>query len=156
MLLMAWRGVRLRGRPEGLLRRDDEPELRVLMNLRNATAANMPHCAFYPCAIILRLSGDTEAMQANTHKIIDEVVRERFRDANIIDVRVTEDTDADGDPVFKITVVFEARSGRVDAHKAAGLIRHVRPKLLENNETKFPHFRFVSKADAQRLKPEAA
>lgn len=88
--------------------------------------------------------------------VIENVVRERFAGSAIEDVRIFEDVDFEGQPVLRVTVIFEPKRGKLDAEKTSGITRHIRHKLLEMNEEKFPFFRFVSKADAKALKAAAA
>lgn len=78
--------------------------------------------------------------------IIEGTVRERFG-AQISSVRVTKETDHDGDDIFRVTVVYDG-TVPLDAHKTSGIVRHTRHKLIERNEHTFPIFAFVSKADA--------
>jgi hypothetical protein len=87
--------------------------------------------------------------------LIDRIVRERFKDVNIDRVTVVRDTDHEDDDIFRVMVVFDQR-GPLDAHKSAGLARHLRHALLERKERAFPIVSFVSRSDAKRLAPEAA
>jgi len=94
-------------------------------------------------------------MERAVHDLIESVVRRRFADASIEAVNITEDTDFDGDAVFRVTVVFNSK-GPLDSHKTTGIVRHLRHQLLERDESRFPVLTFLSKADAARLSPEAA
>jgi len=82
-------------------------------------------------------------------ELIENTVKSRFPDANIISVKVSEDESSDGGRVLNVTIVFESASGSIDPHKAAGLIRHTRPKLRELGEDAFPIFSFMTKSDAE-------
>lgn len=86
-------------------------------------------------------------------EIVSAVVHDRFPSATIERITVEPDVDQDGDPILKITVIFE---GKLDAHRMVGLVRHVQPKLMEHHFNQFPIFRFVSKKDAASLKIAAA
>jgi len=88
--------------------------------------------------------------------IIETVVRERLADAHVLDVEIKEDQDFEGDTVYRVMVVYDNASGRVDADKAAGLARHTRSRLGERNVFNFPIFRFVTQSDAKKLKAAAA
>ena len=79
-------------------------------------------------------------------RTIEGVIRERFSDTTIVSIVVTEDSDFDGEPVFMIRVVFDSKTP-LDAHKTAGIVRHIRHKLLEMEEEAFPIMAFVSKAE---------
>lgn len=87
---------------------------------------------------------------------IAAVVRERFADALIDSVTVEADEDSDGDPILRITVVFESEIADLETHRLTGLARHVRPSLIERREAGFPIFRFMTKRDSDRLRHEAA
>jgi hypothetical protein len=91
----------------------------------------------------------------NIVELIERVVREKFSDEAIDTVRVVTGRDYDGDEVFNVTVVY-SKNGPLDSHKTSKIVRHVRHKLLEKQQTAFPIFTFRSKSDAARLKPEAA
>jgi len=82
-------------------------------------------------------------------QVIKEIVKSRFPDANILSVKVAADESSDGGRVLNVTVVFESASGSIDPHRAAGLIRHTRPKLREAGEEAFPIFSFMTKSDAE-------
>jgi hypothetical protein len=95
-------------------------------------------------------------MTNDIKQIIESVVRERLSEARILNVEVEEDEDLDGDTVFRVMVVYDQQNGVVDAHKAAGLARHTRSRLGQQNIFNFPIFRFVSQSDAKKLKAAAA
>jgi hypothetical protein len=95
-------------------------------------------------------------MTADIKSIIEDVVRERLTDARITDVRIEEDEDSDGDTVYRIMVIFDNETGRLNADRTSGLARHLRSRLSESNVYNFPIFRFVSQADAKKLRAAAA
>lgn len=91
-------------------------------------------------------------MQVGTLKeVIETVVKNRFPDADIISVDVLEDEGSEGERVLRVTVVFEttSQSQLLDPHRAAGIVRHMRPKLRAIGEDAFPILSFISKADAE-------
>ena len=88
---------------------------------------------------------------AQITEVIETVVRERFDGAPIEAVRVEAEIDYDGVPVVRVTVIFDAKKGSLDAHKTAGITRHIRHRLLAEDEDAFPIFAFVSKSDAARI-----
>ena len=57
--------------------------------------------------------------------------------AQIVGLTVKEAEDADGDPILRIDVVFEAAEGRLDPKKVLGLIRNLRKPLADEGGT--PH-----------------
>jgi len=87
--------------------------------------------------------------------LIENTVRERFADIDIQSVTVVEDVDFDGGPVFRVRIVFD-HQGPLDAGKTSGIVRHLRHRLVEQDETAFPIVAFVSKSDAAGMKAEAA
>lgn len=91
------------------------------------------------------------ASAAEIQRIAETVIADRFGDGTkIISVSVREDTDADGDDVLIVRVVYETESGQLDARKAAGLVRHLRSKLHDDiSEDRFPLLSFISRMDAQ-------
>ena len=88
------------------------------------------------------------------NKVISEVVRQEFSGANIQTVLVREDVDDDGDDVLFITVVFDSAKN-IDASKAVGLARHLRPAFEKRHEERFPIISYRSAADHKRLSEAA-
>lgn len=95
-------------------------------------------------------------MALSLEEIVSELVRERFADTEIDSIKVEADRDSDGDPILRITVVFDSEVAKLESSKLAGLARHMRPKLEERSEPGFPIFRFLSKRDSERLRHAAA
>jgi hypothetical protein len=111
-----------------------------------------PSAAFVVCSAP---DGKDVAMTDDIAHLIEDVVRERFADVNIQSVLVVKDTDYQDEAVFRVTVVFD-HDGPLDSRKTAGLVRHIRHRLLERQESTFPIVTFVSKSDAARMSPAAA
>jgi hypothetical protein len=80
-------------------------------------------------------------------KIVKEVLAADFNRVKILDVRVKDDVDADGEAMLRIEVIFEGPRKDVEALKLTGTVRHVRPRLRAINENAFPLFSFISKGD---------
>lgn len=95
-------------------------------------------------------------MAESLEKIISAVVRAQLPDAEIEGIQVERDEDSDGDPILRVKVIVTSDMSALDPGKMAGLIRHLRPRLLEAKESSFPIFRFVSKPENDRLAHEAA
>jgi hypothetical protein len=93
-------------------------------------------------------------MNRDIAQLIERVVREQFANDPIEFVHVKDATDADGDPIYDVTVVH-GKKGLLDSRKAMGIVRHTRERLMERNDSTFPIFSFMSKADA-RLTTAAA
>ena len=85
-------------------------------------------------------------------QIVTDTLSGDFDQIRILDVRVHEDQDTDGNAVLQIEVIFEGAPKDLDARKLSGAVRHLRPKLDEINEFAFPLLSFVSKADVERRK----
>lgn len=83
----------------------------------------------------------------NVEKAIQDVVRERFSNVKIVRVDIKEGEDHDGDRVFFVTVVFDADIKDMDASRLSGITRHLRSRLFELGEERFPHTRFISQDD---------
>jgi hypothetical protein len=81
-------------------------------------------------------------------KIVKEALASDFQNIKIIEVRVRDDLDSDGDEVLRVDVIFEGARKDVDVARLTGAIRHVRPKLYEVDEKAFPVISFISKKDA--------
>lgn len=94
-------------------------------------------------------------MKPEIVELIEATVRERFAGVEIESVSVEEDTDFDGETVFRVRVVFN-HNGPLDAHKTSGIVRHLRHRLVERHEGAFPIVAFVSKTDATERKAAAA
>ena len=86
--------------------------------------------------------------------VIEAVVRNRFDDVEIVAVDIKPDVDEDGDRVLLVEIVFDADSGRLDAGRASGLVRHMLPKIADLGEQAFPILSFISKSDYRNLKAE--
>jgi hypothetical protein len=87
---------------------------------------------------------------------IEQTVRRRLAGARIAHVAVRSDFDNDGDPVFRVTVVFDGEPTAQDAKKMVGLVRHIRGALRGANAESFPLLSFMSKREASKLKLAAA
>lgn len=95
-------------------------------------------------------------MTGSLEDLILKTVKERLGNAIVESLSIEADEDSDGDPILRITVVFASEVKELESHRLAGLVRHVRPKLAECKESRFPIFRFVDKRENDRLRHEAA
>ena len=89
-------------------------------------------------------------------QLVASVVKERLGEAKIESIRVEEDVDHAGEPILRITVVFDSSAGELDTDRLVGITRHMRSRLDKKHTDAFPMFRFISKADAAKLKNAAA
>ena len=81
-----------------------------------------------------------------TIETIREVVEAQLAPAQIIDLSVREDVDADGEDVLRVDVVFQI-DGKLDPEKVLGLVRHLREPFDKLHENRFPIFSFMKPED---------
>ena len=86
-------------------------------------------------------------------EIVKPVLEAQLAPARIVNLFVTEDEDADGDPILNITVVFEAENDRLDPNRVLGLIRHLREPLNESGSDRFPILSFMTSEEAAHAAP---
>lgn len=91
------------------------------------------------------------ALSRKVKEAIEAVVRERFDSISIADVHVEEGEDHDGDPSLFVRIVFDAEVEDLDAHRMVSITRHLRNRLADLGEERFPYTRFLSKADFEGL-----
>ena len=89
-------------------------------------------------------------------QIVRETLMERFGDDLVFDPikvipSVDEYGDGDGKPYLRIMVVFDGDRERLDPRWTSGLIRRIRPKLIEAGVQQFPSPSFVKKSEWPRL-----
>ena len=88
--------------------------------------------------------------------VIESVLKERFRDVEIVSVDVDHDFDEDGDSLLMVTVVFNNSATKtLDSRETSSLTRRLLPKLEEIGEKAFPVVSFVAQSEWRRLRPEA-
>ena len=78
---------------------------------------------------------------------VESIVKERFDNVEIVRVDVEEGRDHDGEDVLYVRVVFDADVNELRAERMSGLVRHLRSRLGELGETRFPLTRYLSKSD---------
>ncbi|MDE0699021.1 MAG: hypothetical protein OXH76_24645 [Boseongicola sp.] len=86
--------------------------------------------------------------EAKYDAIVKPVFAEQLAPAQIVNFSVTEDEDADGEPILDIVVVFEAEGDRLDPNQVVGLIRHLRGPLNEIGSDRFPILSFMTSEEA--------
>ncbi|MFM8608618.1 MAG: hypothetical protein ACKOBC_11745 [Hyphomicrobiales bacterium] len=74
----------------------------------------------------------------------------------ILKVNVRNDEDIDGETILRVDVIFEGPAKNIKSALVVGAVRRVRPKLIEQNETAFPVFAFISKSEIGAKHFEAA
>ena len=99
----------------------------------------------------------TGGVSMNIDEIVKQVVQKQLAPAKIVDLTVEKDEDADGDPILRIEVVFEAEGDRLDPEKVLGLGRHLHERLhqpsrttqaLHSSADRFPIFSFMTSEEA--------
>ena len=88
--------------------------------------------------------------------IVRETLEDRFADEFVFDpIRVIpavdEYGDGDGEPYLRIMIVFDGNQKALDPRWTSGLIRRIRPKLIEAGVEEFPSPSFVEKSEWPRL-----
>lgn len=96
------------------------------------------------------------ASDVELHDVIMSVLKERFDDVVIESISVDPDFDKDGDPILVVKVIFDGTKKQLDARKTSTVIRHLRPKLAEINETAFPIISYISKSEYGNSSPAPA
>ncbi|MDE0304198.1 MAG: hypothetical protein OXI87_04835 [Albidovulum sp.] len=86
--------------------------------------------------------------QEEVTEIVSNLFHERFKNVEIISVDINEDTDADGDEILRVKVVFSADGDRLDSSLTSGFLRYLRPKLSELGIERFPVMSFISMQDS--------
>lgn len=97
-------------------------------------------------------------MKMTTDKLealILKFLEEEFDVLSIVGVDVREDLDPDNQRMLLVDVIFEGERKKVDPRKLAGLVRKIRPALLEQDETAFPVFSFIAHHELSRAEREA-
>jgi hypothetical protein len=91
-----------------------------------------------------------DQIRAKIQELIAGIAREQFPNASIESVRVIEDTDADGEPIYQVFVVFQDAS-ELERANTSSFVRHVAPKLEEMDDFHFPLVNFVTSAEARKV-----
>lgn len=87
-------------------------------------------------------------------EIVKETLEERFADDFVFDpvlVMPAIDGDGSGDPYLQIMIVFDGDQKLLDPGWTSGLIRRIRPKLIEAGVEEFPSPSFITKAEWPRM-----
>lgn len=84
---------------------------------------------------------------------VRSVTKKLFPGADIVRIEVVPDEDADGDPIYQITVVLAAIEP-VLSEKLPGFVRHLRSGWIDDD--RFPIVSFRSKADDRSAHAAAA
>lgn len=82
--------------------------------------------------------------------LLENAIRAHFSGTTISSITMKEVEGFDGNPLLKVTVVYETSTGLIDAKKASSLGLMVRPALKDNDIDAFPIFSYISKAETGR------
>src|SRR5687767_4644468 len=89
-------------------------------------------------------------MKREIKDLIAEVAREQFPNADVQAVHVKEDWDADGDPIYRVAIVFKSAHG-LERLKTSSFVRHLAPRFEEQQDDHFPVVSFMTEADARKV-----
>ena len=99
--------------------------------------------------------GEQQADEA-IRRIVRDVAAKQFPGHEVVSVQVAYETDEDGDPILVLTLVMAPEARVLEPRKASGFARHMRSRLAEIGEHRFPLLSFVSASDLGRGDPAAA
>ena len=93
----------------------------------------------------------TNTDTAARDNIIRKAIRRTLAPARIGEVRVREDIDHDGDPIYRVDIVLAHDDEELEAEKAVRLWEAVIDALQKNGfEVRFPIFTFMTPSEAQK------
>lgn len=87
-------------------------------------------------------------------EVILKTLREDFENVKILDVHVEDDSSYEDDDFLRVEVIFEGSPKNMGV--LSEVVRHVRPKLRDIEETRFPVFSFTENTDLINEKALAA
>ena len=89
-------------------------------------------------------------------RIVRETLEERFAgdfvfDPILVMPAVDEYGDGDGETYLQIVIVFDGDQALLDPGWTSGLIRRIRPRLIEAGVEEFPSPSFITRAEWPRM-----
>ena len=90
-------------------------------------------------------------MQENIDETLKRIVQHELAPAKIVDLHSEEAEDADGDPILRIMVIYEAEQNRLDPYKVLGLVEHLRVPLRTLPVDRFPILSFMIPDEVEAL-----
>lgn len=90
------------------------------------------------------------ALGSEVRQAIEEVMRQQFDMVPITSVDVEEDEDFYGVPILRVRMIYDARVEDLDRKRLVSVTRHLRDRLGDLGEERFPHTAFIALSD---LKP---
>jgi hypothetical protein len=85
-------------------------------------------------------------MASDTERTIEKTIRDRLPSGAVESVRIQEQFDNDGEPIFRITVVLK-NPRSINRREMISLARHIQGAMTEN---RFPLLEFLSVSDARK------
>ena len=103
----------------------------------------------------------TQELDEKVKSIVMEALLERFADEVVFDDIVVEHAvddfgDGDGSEYLRILIIHDGNHVPLDPGWTSGLIRRIRPKLIEAGIEDFPSPGFIGRAEWNRYHSEAA
>lgn len=98
------------------------------------------------------------ALRPEARQAIEEVMRRQFDMVPITSIDVEEDEDFYGVPILRVRMIYDAEVEDLDRERLVSVTRHLRDRLWELDEERFPHTAFIALSDMKkrRHKSEAA
>ena len=103
----------------------------------------------------------TQELDDKVKAIVMETLLERFADDVVFDDIVVEHAvdefgDGDGSEYLRILIIHDGKQVPLDPSWTSGLIRRLRPKLIEAGIEEFPSPGFIGRAEWKSYHPETA
>lgn len=93
------------------------------------------------------------AEKQELENIVGAVLRDVFGASQIGDVHVVRTINEDDEEILRVYVVFNGTEEQFDATLASGVVRRMRPRLLEElTEDAFPVISYLSSSDMKTVK----
>ena len=78
---------------------------------------------------------------------IADSLNSRFKNVEIVDVKIEQDIDRDGDPILRVLLIFDGEITDADVKVVVGAARQLQPKLDEIDDDIYPVLSFVSRLE---------
>lgn len=89
-------------------------------------------------------------------EIVESTVLQHMAKSSIERVLSEEGRDHDGDPIVRVTIIFDGSKKPLDISETVGVSRHLAEKLSAAGYELFPSLRFVDKSEAGDIQPATA
>jgi hypothetical protein len=88
--------------------------------------------------------------RSSISELVEQVVRFHLSNVTISTITTSEDVSRHGDPLLRITVVFDSPDQSLEAEKVIVVTRQLRLALAERGSDEFPLVSFVSLREAKK------